>query len=177
MTDASDSPITALAWRPDGKILAVSYENGKIELFDVEHHQPILTMGDIKQTVTFMRWSSCGNSEAYEEYNVNSNENTEWEFLTKFPSLSKAFSYNPSKQEEIQTCRKLCTEMYPSILICGTKNGQIYPFMSGHLQMGYIGIVSTFDIPNVKRQKKIIIHKINFLIKIVVFVQSWMSVE
>ena len=65
MTDASDSPITALAWRPDGKILAVSYESGKIELFDVEHHQPIFTMEDIKQKVTFMRWSSCGNRDKY----------------------------------------------------------------------------------------------------------------
>ena len=141
MTEPSDHSVTALSWRPDGKVLAVAYENGKIDLFDVEDHQPILTLTEIKQQVSFMRWCSCGESEPYNETrgNLTASDNSEWDFLTKFPSLSKAFSYNPSKQEDIQTCRKLCPENCPSILICGTNKGQIYTFMSGHLQVGFIG--------------------------------------
>lgn len=126
----------------------MAYQDGKIELFDVENRVPVLEIKSIKEEISFMRWFSCAESEVYQQTNDSNNSynySSEWEFLTKFPSLSKAFSYNPSKQEDIQTCRKLCHEVGPSILICGTTKGSVYSFMAGHLPIGWVNVSSLLN--------------------------------
>lgn len=125
-----------MSWRPDGKVLAIGYDTGKLDLFDVESHVPVIS-NSVDEPITFLRWSSCS-------LHKNEHNDTDWEFLTKFPSLSKAFSYNPSNHEDIQNCRKLSVESSPSLLICGTAKGSIHFFMAGYLYIGSIDIQKIF---------------------------------
>ncbi len=132
----------ALAWRPDGKVLAVGFENGTIELFDVESNVPVM-INQVSAKITSMRWSSCqqfSNAELTE----SQEENKDWDFLIQFPSLSKAFSYNPSSQEDVQHCRKLTSESDPSVLLCGTASGHVFFFMSGYMAFGFIDVNTIF---------------------------------
>jgi len=148
ITDAREQKCTSLAWRPDGKVLAVGYSDGKIELYDVESNVPVLT-NQTNGEVSFMRWSSCENSIALNsgrDSNVNLDKNLDWDFLVQFPLLSKAFSYNPSNQDDFQTCRKLSLESCPSILICGTSKGYVSFYMSGYMAIGHINIGNLYSI-------------------------------
>ena len=125
-----------MAWRPDGKCLAVAYESGRLDLFDVESSTPVLT-NYVDGNITFMRWTTCANSIPHTKVTENEEivKNDTWDFLIQFPSLSKAFSYNPSAQEEIQPCHKLAAESSPSLLVVGTKSGELFFFFSGFLAM------------------------------------------
>lgn len=129
-----------MAWRPDGKVLAVGYADGIVELYDVESSVPILT-NRVNHGLTFMRWTACPESGS-----LPSNGNKDWDFLIQFPSLSKAFSYNPSNQEDVQNCRKLSLETSHSILICGTDKGTVSFFMSGFMAIGFININRLYNI-------------------------------
>jgi WD40 repeat protein len=62
-----DVKCQALAWRPpDGKVLAVGYDNGEIALLDVEHNVPVMT-NRINGAITSMRWSTCEHSEPFKK--------------------------------------------------------------------------------------------------------------
>ena len=109
---------------------------------------PVLT-NQTNGEVSFMRWSSCENSSALNsgrDSNVNLDRNLDWDFLVQFPLLSKAFSYNPSNQDDFQTCRKLSLESCPSILICGTSKGYVSFYMSGYMAIGHINIGNLYSI-------------------------------
>ena len=56
-----------------------------------------------------------------------------WSFLTKLPSLSKAYSYNPSGLEDTEDCQRLYHGESMSLLIAGTKGGHISLYMNGFL--------------------------------------------
>ena len=99
-----------------------------------------------------MRWSTCEFSNPMSKMSLDSEENNDaWEFLRQFPSLSKAFSYNPSTQEDLQNCRKLCPEPYPTLLTCGTFNGKVSFFASGHMSVGFLDISKLYSQPCVIR--------------------------
>lgn len=132
--------MVALAWRPDGKVLAVGFEDGGIELYDVESNVPVL-VNKAKGSLTFLRWSSCGN-----HLKESKEDQKDWDFLIQFPSLSKAFSYNPSSQEDVQHCRKLSLESVPSILICGTDEGKVCFYMSGFMSIGFVDVSKLYNV-------------------------------
>ena len=135
-----------MAWRPDGKCLAVAYESGRLDLFDVESSAPVLT-NYVSGNITFMRWTTCANSIPHSKVKETEEyvKNDTWDFLIQFPSLSKAFSYNPSALEEIQPCHKLTAETSPSLLVVGTQSGQLFFFFSGFLAMGRLSLEKLFD--------------------------------
>ena len=133
-----------MSWRPDGKYLAVGFNDGKIELYDVESNIPVLT-NQANGGLSFMRWSTCEFSVPFSKYNFDTVSKDVWEFLRHFPSLSKAFSYNPSNQEDLQNCRKLVPEPHPTFLVCGTSNGKVAFFASGHMPIGFIDIGKLYD--------------------------------
>ena len=145
-----------MAWRPDGKVLAVGYSDGKIELYDVESNIPVLTNQSNDGEISFMRWSTCEKSSAVFFSGKNSDltdkntSNGDWDFLVQFPSLSKAFSYNPSNQDDFQNCRKLSVENFPSVLICGTSKGHVSLYMSGYMSIGQINIGSLYSLKSCK---------------------------
>ena len=149
-TESSEDWVSCTAWRPDGKVLAVAYKSGRLALFDVQSSTPVMS-NQVGCRITFIRWTTCANSTPYhkvKERKESEQNNDSWDFLIEFPSLSKAFSYNPSTQEDIQACHKLSAETNPSILIIGTEAGQVYFFFSGYLAMGKIKLEQIFESDN-----------------------------
>ena len=137
LPDPNYGSIEAFAWRPDGKILAVGYHGGQIALLDIESPTPIhrcaLTSG-----ISCLNWVQMAPNFPHTD------EPDHWSFLTKFPSLSKAYSYNPSGSEETEDCRKVDDGSIVSLLIAGTVSGEISLYVNGFLLCANlnIGLVS-----------------------------------
>lgn len=47
--------VNGIAWRPDGKVLAVAYSSGDVALIDIEA-ESTLTKFQVSQDVTFISW-------------------------------------------------------------------------------------------------------------------------
>jgi len=122
---------TALAWRPDGKLLAAGDSEGVLTIRHIESAVGIHTE-QLDSGVVSLVWVECpqpvGGSE---EYGGIADER-EWDFLSQLPSLSKTYSYVGTGQEELEDCRKLdSSEM--SILLAGTERGTLYVLINGYL--------------------------------------------
>ena len=132
-------------------------------MFDVESSTPVLSNQVSGGRVTFVRWTTCANSLPYKKFkdSEESVQNDTWDFLIQFPSLSKAFSYNPSTQEDIQACHKLSAESSPSILLVGTEAGQVSFFFSGYLAMGKIQMDQVFELEERQPVKEILLSPSN----------------
>jgi len=124
----------ALAWRPDGKLLASGDNRGYLTIRHIENpsaiHREKLDGG-----VVSLAWLECPHSKESSggsDY-VGLADEKEWDFLAKLPSLSKTYSYvGAGQQEELEDCRKLeSSEM--SVLLAGTENGTVYVLINGYL--------------------------------------------
>ena len=67
-----------------------------------------------------------------------------WAFLTKLPSLSKAYSYNPSGVEDTEECQRLFQGESLSLLIAGTKDGCVSLYMNGFLSCAKTAMNGSF---------------------------------
>jgi len=47
--------VSGIAWRPDGKVLAVAYSSGDVALIDIEA-ESTLTKFQVSKDVTFISW-------------------------------------------------------------------------------------------------------------------------
>lgn len=54
-----DSPVTCLAWRPDGQVLAIGHANGAITLFGVEEGEVLGTAHEHEEPLTTFCWVSA----------------------------------------------------------------------------------------------------------------------
>ena len=86
-----------------------------------------------------------GNNEANIKNALDTEGNEVWSFLTQLPSLSKAYSYNPSGTEDIEDCQKLHHGDSLSILVAGTKQGCVSVFMNGYLHCTKIDLNSIIE--------------------------------
>ncbi len=144
---------TALIWRPDGKVLCVGFDNGDVALYDVKNCEPILK-NTMSGPVTSVTWVSCESSVAHRQNKTNADSAADeakqaWQFLNSYPSLSKAFSYNPSGPEESQTCNKLHDpeDGTSTLLICGSGSGQVQFWFNGFLPIGGIDVQKLIGCP------------------------------
>ena len=117
----------------------------QILILNIENNVPI-HINDAGTPITCMSWVPCEHeqsetsltetkdtNETIIKNNLNADVNEVWSFLTQLPSLSKAYSYNPSGAEDIEDCQKLLHGNSLSILVVGTKQGCISVFMNGFL--------------------------------------------
>jgi anaphase-promoting complex subunit 4 len=90
-----------LAWRPDGKLLAVSYEiSNLLYLIDIETkniiHKIKMPTGDV---ITCIKWLSLSNTE-YENMFTNDKANIPTgDYLPSLPSLIRSYSAEPERKE------------------------------------------------------------------------------
>ena len=111
-------------------------------ILNIENNVPI-HINDAEGSITCLSWISCPNeheilvneSKDSIETSIKSHLETNevWAFLTQLPSLSKAYSYNPSGEEDTEDCQKLLHGHSMSLLIAGTKKGHISLYMNGFL--------------------------------------------
>uniref|UniRef100_A0A3Q2D1F3 Anaphase-promoting complex subunit 4 n=1 Tax=Cyprinodon variegatus TaxID=28743 RepID=A0A3Q2D1F3_CYPVA len=114
--------ITALAWRPDGKILAFSLGDTKqVVLCDVEKAE-ILHMFPMQSSVTCMNWM-----EVEENSSLGSFYNSEDEsklFLPELPTL-------PKSEEKSDEILNLLGEVRLNILVLGGDSGSVELYAYG----------------------------------------------
>ncbi|MEQ2272439.1 anaphase promoting complex subunit 4 [Xenotaenia resolanae] len=135
--------ITALAWRPDGKILAFSLGDTKqVVLCDVEKAE-VLHMFPTQSSVTCMNWM-----EVVEENSVlGSFHNAEDEskrFLPELPTLPKSYSttskiFSEEKSDEILN---LLGEVRLNILVLGGDAGSVELYAYGMYKIATLGKVA-----------------------------------
>ncbi|CAG2237758.1 APC4 [Mytilus edulis] len=105
-----DVKVTCLAWRPDGKVLAVSYTCGKINLYDIENTEVLHTI-ELQGEITSLTWINQaipeGNTWSPEPYL----EDDFSQFLPKLLPLSKSYSPLNTKgtasEENVEDSKKL----------------------------------------------------------------------
>lgn len=133
--------IEVLSWRPDGKILAVAYETGKIVLCDVENADILHTI-EIRASITAMTWVAKFTSDATKSDNeIYFYEDLSHHFLSKLPSLSKSYgSLGKQSEENVEDSKKLKDQNNLNILIVGTSNGKILLFSFGVFPSGEIDV-------------------------------------
>lgn len=124
-----------LAWRPDGKLLAVCYETSKLVcLVDIENKNIIhRTEINLLSGITCMTWLPLTNLE--NDSSLNSNKASMLpmgEYLPPLPSLNRSFGQEPERREFLfQTL---------DILFLGLDNGNVAMYVFGMFYCGTISV-------------------------------------
>ncbi|XP_072294728.1 anaphase-promoting complex subunit 4 isoform X2 [Eucyclogobius newberryi] len=135
--------ITALAWRPDGKILAFSLGDTKQVILCGVEKAEILHVFPIQSPVTCMHWMEVTeeNSALTAFYN---SEDESVMFLPKLPSLPKSYSttskiFSEEKSDEITN---LLGEVRLNILVLGGSNGSVELYAYGMYKIATVTEIS-----------------------------------
>ncbi|KAM3876439.1 anaphase-promoting complex subunit 4 [Diretmus argenteus] len=124
--------ITALAWRPDGKILAFSVGDTKqVVLCDVEKAE-ILHLFPVQNSVSCMHWMEVIEESSALSSFYNSEDESKL-FLPKLPTLPKSYSttskiFSEEKSDEIMN---LLGEVRLNILVLGGGSGFVELYAYG----------------------------------------------
>lgn len=128
----------SVAWRPDGKILAVTFNDGKIKLFDIENAECIHKT-EIESTPTSLDWIEEGKKKVSTGETPLKNlpffvEKSEL-YLPSLPHLPKsagALFSKETSQEESEDPKKLkCLPDELSVLVVGDDRGKIHMYLYG----------------------------------------------
>ena len=129
----------------------------QIYILDIESNVPV-HVNDTEGHITCLSWIPCeGDIISDKEYSCTPEapiktpercEDDVWSFLTQLPSLSKAYSYNPSGVEDTEDCQRLYHGESLSLLIAGTTEGHISLYMNGFLHCTKVDLNGSFGGPN-----------------------------
>uniref|UniRef100_A0A8C6TY00 Anaphase-promoting complex subunit 4 n=1 Tax=Neogobius melanostomus TaxID=47308 RepID=A0A8C6TY00_9GOBI len=135
--------ITALAWRPDGKILAFSLGDTKQVVFCGVEKAEILHVFPIQSPVSCMHWMEVTeeNSALTAFYN---SEDESVLFLPKLPSLPKSYSttskiFSEEKSDEITN---LLGEVRLNVLVLGGGSGSVELYAYGMYKIATVTGIS-----------------------------------
>ncbi|XP_078451171.1 anaphase-promoting complex subunit 4 isoform X1 [Lampetra fluviatilis] len=129
--DSTGSEVTALAWRPDGKVLAVSYgDTERLVLCDVEKAEILHTCGALHR-VTCMHWVQV-KQESSPEFNLFEDDHTV--YLSKLPALPKS--------EENSDIQRLLGDSRLNILVLGSCHGVVAFYAFGIFKIASLLIKS-----------------------------------
>ncbi|KAJ4919565.1 hypothetical protein JOQ06_013917 [Pogonophryne albipinna] len=125
--------ITALAWRPDGKILA----------FHLKDTQQVVLCGVEKNSVTCMHWMEVTEESSALSSFYNSEDESKL-FLPKLPTLPKSYSttskiFSEEKSDEIMN---LLGEVRLNVLVLGGDSGFVELFAYGMYKIATLTGVS-----------------------------------
>ncbi|ELU05336.1 hypothetical protein CAPTEDRAFT_103123 [Capitella teleta] len=145
MTPSSDdAKAVRLAWRPDGKVLAVSCENGTVLLCNVEDSSVLHTL-EIHADVTSLSWDSedpveqpAGENEPRDCFQDLSSH-----FLPKLPPFSKAYRMvqRIQKNSLVKQILQLIFFNRLNVLVIGTTTSQVHLFAYGIFPLCGLGKV------------------------------------
>ncbi|TGZ51439.1 anaphase-promoting complex subunit 4 [Temnothorax longispinosus] len=131
--DESDTA-AHLAWRPDGKLLAVCYEISKLLcLVDVETknviHKTKLPANDVTVCV---KWLSLSNTEQESSLANDKTNKPTGEYLPLLPSLIRSYSTEPERKEFLSHILDM--------LFIGQKDGTVLMYIFGMFYCGTITV-------------------------------------
>ena len=132
--EEADSVVN-LAWRPDGKFLAVCYETSKVIcLVDIENKNIIQrTKLALHNEITCMTWLPLTNLENDTVLNGNKpNILPTGEYLPPLPSLNRSFGQEPERKEFLSQTL--------DVLFLGLDNGSVAMYVFGMFYCGTISV-------------------------------------
>ncbi|GFY37961.1 anaphase-promoting complex subunit 4 [Trichonephila inaurata madagascariensis] len=141
--------VTALAWRPDGKILAYAYDIGKINLCDVENSETVHVL-DVPCVVTSLTWVQCMQLDPEEYRPIYTDRSAE--FLQKHFPVNKGYSTASNKSEEMaEDFKRMKGQKDLNILAIGTEFGSVHLHSFGMYPTGFVEVSIKPDKPTTDR--------------------------
>ncbi|XP_071949251.1 anaphase-promoting complex subunit 4-like [Antedon mediterranea] len=136
--------VTALAWRPDGKVLAVSYSSGKVLLCDVEN-AAILHKMELGVAVDCMEWintdektstkdDSCQDTSQKDIFQDNS-----YTYLPKLAPLPKSYTTTSrGTANDVHDIKRLQGQERLNVLVIGMQGGRVQLYAFGIAPVGQL---------------------------------------
>ncbi|XP_074594952.1 anaphase-promoting complex subunit 4 [Brevipalpus obovatus] len=147
--DGDKFEITAMEWRPDGKVLAVGYnrnvknldssEESSTALIDLENGQVIDVIVIENSSVTSLCWQTKFDFELDDKFKSN----TITDSLPRIPPLNKSHSNSYSRkftEEGIEDLMKVATQNNLNVLAIGTNGRKIYFYCFGVFLAGILNL-------------------------------------
>ncbi|KAJ9589849.1 hypothetical protein L9F63_017004 [Diploptera punctata] len=141
--------VKGMAWRPDGKVIAVAYSNNDITLIDVENKETLHT-NHVDAEVTCINWVQEKDPSDSKSNLLNKQKDTcskyttqdsSSNFLPKLPSLSRSFgSVNKCIEENLEDAKKIKDQAYLNILLVGVSSGKLYLSIFGLFPCGVVNM-------------------------------------
>ncbi|GLV41290.1 Anaphase Promoting Complex subunit 4 [Carabus blaptoides fortunei] len=143
-----DSLVVDMAWRPDGKIIAVAYNLGHVVLVEVENKN-VLRVLHIEDIITCVSWQHDKTTLASTD-NLDQ-KNVDWDtvfdsskYLPDLPSLTSEFpSATKNPVENLVDLNFVKNQDDLNILVIGTKSGNLHISIFGLFTCALIN-VSTY---------------------------------
>ncbi|CAG2054968.1 unnamed protein product [Timema podura] len=137
--------VNTMAWRPDGKVIAIGYNTSEVVLVDVETKETLYKVS-VENAITFVSWVEEKNKpQASASFvqnlreltgNMPYNGDNSSDFLPKLPSLSRNFG---SEQEDnLEDSKKIKDQINLNILMIGTAVGKLYLRIFGMFPCGVV---------------------------------------
>lgn len=152
------SSVKGMAWRPDGKVIAIAYSTSEILLVDVENKET-LHSSLVDGEVTFITWAQEKDQndlkntllpKQKEIFKYNSFDSS-CNFLPKLPSLSRSFgSVNKCIEENLEDAKKIKEQNLLNVLIIGLSNGKLYLNIFGLFPCGILDLHEYVECNNCK---------------------------
>ncbi|GAB1604964.1 anaphase-promoting complex subunit 4-like [Argonauta hians] len=127
---ADNVTVGSMAWRPDGRILAVGYTHGKVCLCHIENAD-VLHELTIPEEVTSMSWVSQVFPEGTSWSPCAYPEDTSDHYLPKLEPLNK-------REENVEDAKKVKNQKELNLLVIGSSAGNVYMFAYGIFPCGSI---------------------------------------
>ncbi|CAL1530744.1 unnamed protein product [Lymnaea stagnalis] len=134
--------VGGLAWRPDGKVIAVGYKSGVFRICDVEKGD-LVYVGSVKGGVTSLEWME--QSRQMSEGNVHYTEDNSDKYLPTAQQMNSLYSENTlskdhSGLEAYERFRALTAQKELNLLIVGTNLNEVNLFSYGAFPTGVIDV-------------------------------------
>lgn len=129
---SEDVKVKAMSWRPDGKVLAIGYTSGQVNLCFIENAEILHTI-EVGQEVTFLSWvcqvvpgGGTWSCDPYME------DNTEM-YLPRLQPLTKSYGSlsKGNVEENVEDKKKLKGQKELNILIIGSKSYEVQLYVYG----------------------------------------------
>ncbi|KAJ4436697.1 hypothetical protein ANN_16829 [Periplaneta americana] len=141
--------VKGMAWRPDGKVIAIAYSNSDILLIDVENKETLHTT-HVDGEITCINWvqekdqtdTKSGflhkQKDSTSKYPI---QDTTSNFLPKLPSLSRSFgSVNKCIEENLEDAKKIKDQTHLNILLVGVSTGKLHLSIFGLFPCGVVNM-------------------------------------
>lgn len=138
--------VQCMAWRPDGKALAIGYSSGSVYIIDIEDKE-VLDKYELEQDtsdefdgaesfgITCITWAvRAGTLESATEYNLYDDAST---FLQKPPSTTAGYK-NQGNEDNVKSCKEIQEPNQLNMLIVGYGSGCIFLSIFGRYHYGTI---------------------------------------
>ncbi|KAE8748988.1 hypothetical protein FOCC_FOCC004155 [Frankliniella occidentalis] len=138
--------VRAMAWRPDGKVIAIAYSTREVLLIDVENKETLHT-SHMQSDIISLTWvqeqeakSDNKGNPAQDNSRMPSVENAS-KFLPKLPPLSRSFGVNKINNEEnLEDTKRIRDQANLNILLVGQEGSKLSLSIFGLFPCGVIDL-------------------------------------